>query len=205
MNFSNTIKLTSCIFCIYLILIICWAYAIAYELTDDNKDKKRRTPSQGDSSQGPEVTSAIGATTNVGDKHKKILDTGDISRASIAKGIRGPDDGDVTAADIAIGRTKPENIISYTTGISAETGKVLNPKTQASITKDLDKDIRTTNTEGVSKLVRSGTSSTKSAGIDKADIYSSDDSSRHLEKIQETTPPITKKVENKEDTTVSES
>jgi hypothetical protein len=170
-----------------------------------NKDRGRDVLEDTHKEDGVQATSATGDITNVGDTGRSTIDTGDISRASIAKGIRGPDDGDVTAADIAIGRTKPENIISYTTGISAETGKVLNPKTQASIIKDLDKDIRTTNTEGVSKLVRSGTSSTKSAGIDKADIYSSDDSSRHLEKIQETTPPITKKVENKEDTTVSES
>ena len=37
-------------------------------------------------------------TTNVGDKDKKILDTGDISRASIAKGIRSPDDGGVNCS-----------------------------------------------------------------------------------------------------------
>jgi hypothetical protein len=134
-----------------------------------------------------QLTNAIGATTNVGDKDKKILDTGDISRASIAKGIRSPDDGGgVTAADIVKGTTKPEDIISYTTGISAENGKVLNPKTEASITKELDRDIATsTNTEDVSKLVSSGTSSSKSGGIDKDDIYSSDDSTRHLEKVQE--------------------
>ena len=131
-------------------------------MTDDNKDKKRRTPSQGDSSLGPsaEVTSAFGVTTNVGDKHKKVLDTGEISRASIAKGIRSPDDGGVTAAGIVKGTTRPEDVISYTTGISAENGKVLNPKTEASITKELDRDIATTtnNTEDVSKLVSSGTS-----------------------------------------------
>ncbi|HYZ49414.1 MAG TPA: hypothetical protein VE593_00895, partial [Nitrososphaeraceae archaeon] len=117
-----------------------------------------------------------------------ILDTGDISRASIAKGIRSPDDGGVTAADIMKGTTKPEDVISYTTGISADNGKVLNPKTEASITKELDSDISTsTNTEDVSKLVSSGTSSAKSGGIDKDDIYSSDeDGTRHLEKVQQT-------------------
>jgi hypothetical protein len=60
----------------------------------------------------------------------------------------------------------------------------------------------TTNTEeDVSKLVSSWTSSTKSGGIDKADLYSSDGSSRHLEKVQETT--TTKKIEHKEDNTTS--
>jgi hypothetical protein len=153
---------------------------------DNNKDRKRENPI---SQEGPsaEVTSSIGDTTNVGDKDKKILDTGDISRASIAKGIRSPDDGGVTAADIVKGTTKSEDVISYTTGISAENGKVLNPKTEAGVTKELDRDIATTNnTEDMSKLVSSGTSSAKSGGIDKGDIYSSDDSTRHLEKVQET-------------------
>jgi hypothetical protein len=104
-----------------------------------------------------------------------------------AKGIRSPDDGEVTAVDIVKGTTKPEDVISYTTGISADNGKILNPKTEASITKGLDRDIATANTEDVSKLVSSGTSSAKSRGIDKDDIYSSnDDGTRHLEKVQET-------------------
>src|SRR5919206_1088186 len=155
-------------------------------MSSDNKDKKRDiAPSQADTSP-IEVTTT---TTTVGDKDKKILDTGDISRASIAKGIRSPDDGGLTAADIVKGTTKPDDVISYTTGISAENGKALNPKTEAGVTKELDRDIATTtnNTEDVSKLVSSGTSSTKSGGgIDKDDIYSSDDSTRHLEKVQET-------------------
>lgn len=149
-----------------------------------------------------QITNTTGDITNVGDTGRNTIDTGDIARASIAKGIRGPDNGSVTAADIIKGRTKPDDIISYTTGISAETGKVLNPQTEASITKDLDKDMTTANTEeDVSKLVSSGTSSTKSGSIDKADLYSSDDSSRHLEKVQETT--TTKKIEHKEDNTTS--
>jgi hypothetical protein len=160
-------------------------------MSNDNKDKKRDTPpSQTDIS--PMEVTATTTTTNVGDKDKKILDTGDISRASIAKGIRSPDDGGVTAADIVKGTTKPEDVISYTTGISTDNGKVLNPKTEASITKELDRDISTTNnTEDVSKLVSSGTSSSKSGGIDKDDIYSSDeDGTRHLEKVQETKTTI---------------
>jgi hypothetical protein len=152
-------------------------------MSNDNKDKKRDIPSSHADASSIEVT-----TTNVGDKDKKILDTGDISRASIAKGIKSPDDGGVTAADIVKGTTKAEDVISYTTGISADNGKVLNPKTEATITKELDRDIATkNNTEDVSKVVSSGTSSSKSGGIDKGDIYSSDeDGTRHLEKVQET-------------------
>ena len=155
-------------------------------MSSDNKDKKRDiAPSQAGTSP-IEVTTTTTTTTTIGDKDKKILDTGDISRASIAKGIRSPDDGGVTATDIVKGTTKPEDVISYTTGISADNGKVLNPKTEASITKELDRDISaTSNTEDVSKLVSSGTSSSKSGGIDKDDIYSSDEEgTRHLEKVQ---------------------
>lgn len=170
----------------------------------DNKNKnkdRRKDVLESSKEDRAQITSATGDISNIGDTGRNTIDTGDIARASIAKGIRGPDDGSVTAADIIKGRTKPDDIISYTTGISAETGKVLNPQTEASITKDLDKDITTTNSEeDVSKLVSSGTTSTKSGGIDKADMYSSDDSSRHLEKVQETT---TKKVEHKEDNTTS--
>lgn len=162
-----------------------------------SKDKGRDTLEDTSKEGGVDIWSATSDITTVEDTHKKTIDTGDIARASVAKGIRSPDDGDVTAADIAKGTTKPEDIISYTTGISAETGKVLNPKAEASITKDLDRDV-TTNTEDASKLVSSGTSSAKSGGIDKADIYSSDDSSRHLEKVQET--QTTEKVEDKEAT-----
>jgi hypothetical protein len=114
-------------------------------MTDD-KDKKRENPS---SQEGPsaKVTSDAGSTTtNVGDKDKKILDTGDVSRASIAKGIRSPDDGGLAAADIMKGNSKPEDVISYTTGISAENGKVLNPNTEAGVTKELDMDIEMTTT-----------------------------------------------------------
>ena len=77
-------------------------------MSSDNKDKKRDiAPSQADTSP-IEVTTT---TTTVVDKDKIILDTGDISRASIAKGIRSPDDGGVTATDIAKGTTKSADVI----------------------------------------------------------------------------------------------
>jgi hypothetical protein len=172
----------------------------------DNRNKDKDRKGEGihlageDTSQEEEgqriagIASATGDITNVGDTGRKAIDTGDISRASIAKGIRSSDDSSgnssVTAADISKGTRKPEDIISYTTGISSETGKVLNPNTEASITKDLDRDLTTTTTtntqEDISKLRSSGTSTEKSGGIDKADIYSSDDSTRHLEKVHKT-------------------
>jgi hypothetical protein len=182
-------------------------------MNDKNKDgRKKEVRSAGgidNESQSPtvDISSTLGNTTSVGDKDRKIIDTGDISRASIAKGIRSPDDGNVTAADIVKGTTtKPEDVISYTTGISTENGKVLNPNTEASITKELDKDIAAAtttnnNTEDVSKLVSSGTSSKSyDGGIDKNDIYSSDDDgTRHLEKVQNT-QTTTEKVNDKKAT-----
>ena len=170
-------------------------------MNDKNKDKRREdSPSKGSDlhEQGPatEMTGAMGVTTNVGDKNRKIIDTGDISRASIARGIRSPEDSsNVTAADIVKGTAKPEDVISYTTGISSESGKLLNPKVEASITKEPDSSSNmatTNNTEDMSKLVSSGTSSAKSRSIDKGDIYSSDDDgTRHLEKIQQETQTTT--------------
>jgi len=180
-------------------------------MNNKNKDKRREdSPSEGSDlhEQGPatEVTGAMGVTTNVGDKDRKIMDTGDISRASIARGIRSPEDSsNVTAADIVKGTAKPEDVISYSTGISSESGKLLNPKVEASITKEPDSNnMATTNdTEDMSKLVSSGTSSAKSRSIDKGDIYSSDDDgTRHLEKIQQetqtTTTTTNEKVNDKE-------
>ena len=53
-----------------------------------------------------------------------------------------------------------------------------------------------TDTEDVSKVISSGTSLTKSEGIDKTDIYStSDDGTRDMKRAQE--KPV-KKVEDKE-------
>jgi hypothetical protein len=65
------------------------------------------------------------------------------------------------------------------------------------------RDIATTNnTEDVSKVVSSGTSSSKSGGaIDKDDIYSSEeDGTRHLEKVQNT-QTTTEKVNDKKKAT----
>jgi len=119
-----------------------------------------------------------------------VLAKADFGAPALAQGV---------TADIVKGTTKPEDVISYTTGISAENGKVLNPKTEAGVTKELDRDIATTSsTEDVSKLVGSGTSSAKSGGIDKDDIYSSDDSTRHLEKVQDQETTTDKEATNTE-------
>jgi hypothetical protein len=118
---------------------------------------------------------------------RNVMDTADVSRASIAKGIRAPED--VSAADIVKGTLSSDDVISYSTGIRPEDGKVIDPDKEVSIAKHLNKDI-ITNTEDVSKVASSGTSSTtESGGIDRAGIYS-DDGTRHIDRAQKTPTEI---------------
>jgi len=119
------------------------------------------------------------------------METADVARASIAKGIRGQED--VSAADIVKGRLSSDKVVSYSTGIRPEDGKVIDPDKEVSIAKQLNKDI-ITNTEDVSKVATRGTSSTESGGIDRAGIYS-DDGTRHIDRAQETP---TEEVEDKQ-------
>ena len=61
------------------------------------------------------------------------------------------------------------------------------PPSHGDSSQDVSSIDARTSAEDASKLVSSVTSSAKSGGgIDKDDIYSSDDSTRHLEKVQET-------------------
>ena len=122
---------------------------------------------------------------------RNVMDTADVARASIAKGIRGQED--VSAADIVKGRLSSDKVISYSTGIRPEDGKVIDPDKEVSIAKQLNKDI-ITNTEDVSKVATRGTSSTEDGGIDQAGIYS-DDGTRHIDRAQETP---TEEVEDKQ-------
>jgi hypothetical protein len=116
--------------------------------------------------------------TNVGDVAKDITDTGDVSRASIAKG-KGIQE-DVTAADITKGTTDHGAV---TQGV-VQTGS-----------EDINSG-QATNADDVSKVVSSGTTLTKPEAIDKTDIYStSDDGTRDIERAQE--KPVTK-LEDKE-------
>ena len=117
---------------------------------------------------------------------RNVMDTADVSRASIAKGIRAPE---IFLLDIVKGTLSSDDVISYSTGIRPEDGKVIDPDKEVSIAKHLNKDI-ITNTEDVSKVASSGTSSTtESGGIDRAGIYS-DDGTRHIERAQKTPTEI---------------
>lgn len=158
-----------------------------------NKDKEKDASlSSQESKEGAEQEEREGdlkrSTHTV---ERNIMDTADVARASIAKGIRGQED--VSAADIVKGRLSSDKVVSYSTGIRPEDGKVIDPDKEVSIAKQLNKDI-ITNTEDVSKVATRGTSSTESGGIDRAGIYS-DDGTRHIDRAQETP---TEEVEDKQ-------
>jgi hypothetical protein len=150
-----------------------------------NADKSRNKDKEKDAS----LSSQQSSTHKVG---RNVMDTADVARASISKGLRAPED--VSAADIVKGISSSDEIISYSTGIRPEDGKVIDPDREVSIAKHLNKDI--TNTEDVSKDATRRTSSTttKSGRIDRAVIYS-DDGTRNIEKAQETP---TEEVEDKQ-------
>jgi hypothetical protein len=114
---------------------------------------------------------------DVGDTSRDITDTGDVARASIAKG-RGAQ-GSRTAADIAKGQIESDE--SVIQGAAAAT-TTPNTAEDDNISKD--------------KVVSSGTSLNEGKSIDKADIYSTEETgTRHLDRAQE--KPV-EKVEDKE-------
>jgi hypothetical protein len=146
---------------------------------DVSRDDKESKESGEEEKEGAVKSSAHTAERNV-------MDNADVSRASIAKGIRAPED--LSAADIVKGTLSSDDIISYSTGIRPE-GKIIDPDKEVTVAKHLNKDI-ITNTEDVSKVASSGTSSTaESGGIDRAGIYS-DDGTRHIDRAQKTPTEI---------------
>ena len=150
-------------------------FHIQYCMSANSDRKKDSEKNLSNAAQDIQGTSDI---TNVGDASRDITDTGDVARASIAKG-KGIQE-DVTPADI----TKETTAHSAVTQGVTQTGSGGIKSREA------------TNTEDVSKAVRSGTSLTKSEDIDKTDIYStSDDGTRDMERAQE--KPVIK-VEDKE-------
>jgi hypothetical protein len=115
---------------------------------------------------------------DVGDTSRDIRDTGDVARASIAKG-RGTQ-GSRTAADIAKGQIKSDE--SVIQGTAATTTVTSNTAEDDNISKD--------------KVVSSGTSFNEDKSIDKADIYSTEETgTRHLDRAQQ---KPAEKVEDKE-------
>jgi hypothetical protein len=117
---------------------------------------------------------------DVGDTSRDIRDTGDVARASIAKG-RG-DQGGRTGADIAKGQIKSDESVIQGTAATATATATPNTAEDDNISKD--------------KVVSSGTSLNEDKSIDKADIYSTEETgTRHLDRAQE---KAVEKVEDKE-------
>jgi hypothetical protein len=142
--------------------------------TDTSKGNKDSKGSKKDT----DDTAISGSVMDVGDTSRDITDTGDVARASIAKG-RGAQ-GSRTAADIAKGQIESDD--SVIQGTAAATTTTPNTAEDDNISKD--------------KVVSSGTSLNEGKSIDKADIYSTEESgTRHLDRAQE--KPV-EKVEDKE-------
>ncbi len=119
-----------------------------------------------------------GSVMDIGDTSRDIRDTGDVARASIAKG-RGAQ-GSRTAADIVKGQIESDD--SVIQGTAAGTTTTPNTAEDDNVSKD--------------KVVSSGTSLNEDKSIDKADIYSTQETgTRHLDRAQE--KPVVK-VEDKE-------
>jgi hypothetical protein len=73
---------------------------------DENRGKDKDRDEDNDISANNEQTMEAGTgggKRSFGATTKNVMDTADVSRASISKGIRGPED--VTAADIVEGKT----------------------------------------------------------------------------------------------------
>jgi hypothetical protein len=136
-----------------------------------NKDSKGSKKDLDDAATGTSVM-------DVGDTSRDIRDTGDVARSSIAKG-RGSQ-GSRTAADIAKGQIESDD--SVIQGTAAATTATSDTAEGDNVSKD--------------EVVSSGTSLNENKSIDKADIYSTEESgTRHLDRAQE--KPV-EKVEDKE-------
>jgi hypothetical protein len=160
---------------------------------DENSGKDEDNDISANNEQTTTEVGTGGGMRNFGATTKNVMDTADVSRASISKGITGPED--VTAADIVEGKTTSDALVSYSTGIRPENGKVIEPDKEITIAKHLDNDIIKTNTEDISKVVSSGTTSDpQTAGIDATGMYS-EDGTRHMDRAEQ--KPI-EKVQDKE-------
>jgi hypothetical protein len=129
--------------------------------TDTSKGNKNSKNSEKD------IDAATGSVANAGDTSRDIRDTGDITRASIAKG-RGSQ-GSKTAADIAKGQIESDE--SVIQGTAATTTATSNTAEDDNFSNDT--------------VVSSGTSLNEDKSIDKADIYSTEETgTRHLDRAQ---------------------
>ena len=154
-------------------LYICEHSDMNTDTSKANKDSKGSKKDTDDAATG-------GSVMDVGDTSRDITDTGDVARASIAKG-RGAQ-GSRTAADIAKGHVERDDSVIQGTAAATTTSATPNTAEDDNVSKD--------------KVVSSGTSLNKDKSVDKADIYSTEETgTRHLDRAQE--KPV-EKVEDKE-------
>jgi hypothetical protein len=140
--------------------------------TDTSKGNKDSKSSEKDIQ-----NAATGSVMDVGNTTRDITDTGDVARASIAKG-RGAQ-GNRTGADIAKGQIKSDESIIQ--GAATATTAIPNTAKDDNVSD---------------KVVSSGTSFKEDKSIDKADIYSTEETgTRHIDKAQQ--KPV-EKAEDKE-------
>ena len=167
-----------------MVLLISHFIQCIFVNSDTNTDTSKGNKDSKGSKQNIDDSSIGGSVMDVGDTSRDIRDTGDVARASIAKG-RGAQESR-TAADIAKGQIESDQ--SVIQGTSATTTTTTTTTTTPNSAEDdkVSKD----------KVVSSGTSLNKDKSIDKADIYSTEETgTRHLDRAQE---KRVEKVEDKE-------
>ena len=151
-------------------LYICEHSDMNTDTSKANKDSKGSKKDTDDA--------ATGSVMDVGDTSRDIRDTGDVARASIAKG-RGSQRSR-TAADIAKGQIESDEPVIQ--GTATTTTATPNTTEHDNTSKD--------------KVVSFGTSLNEDKSIDKVDIYSKEETgTRHLDRAQE--KPV-EKVEDKQ-------
>jgi hypothetical protein len=153
------------------------------EYSDMNTDTSKGNKDSKSSKKDIDDAASGGSVIDVGDTSRDIIDTGDVARASIPKG-RGAQ-GSRSAADIAKGQIESdESIIQGTAATTATATATAIPNTAEDDNTSKD------------KIVSSGTSLKEDKSIDKADIYSTEETgTRHLDRAQE--KPV-EKVEDKQ-------
>jgi hypothetical protein len=157
---------------LHLMHYICEYSDMNTDTSKGNKDSKSSKKDIDDAASG-------GSVIDVGDTSRDIIDTGDVARASIPKG-RGAQ-GSRSAADIAKGQIESDESIIQGTAATTATA-IPNTAEDDNTSKD--------------KIVSSGTSLKEDKSIDKADIYSTEETgTRHLDRAQE--KPV-EKVEDKQ-------
>jgi hypothetical protein len=164
-----------------MVLLISHLIQCIFVNSDMNTDTSKGNKDSKGSKKDIDDSAIGGSVMDVGDTSRDIRDTGDVARASIAKG-RGAQESR-TAADIATGQIESdESVIQGTAATTTTTTATPNSAEDDRISKD--------------KVVSSGTSLNEDKSIDKADIYSTEETgTRHLDRAQER--PV-EKVEDKE-------